>query len=135
MNKENYLQVACITTDNDSNFCAAFRVDAYAETGDEEEEEQAPIEKIVVALEEMEQISDTEVLQTKPLQLENLLKEHDALSLTEHRRCISYTLNILSTKDVSNVPRWSSGTKIHLIRHLPKHLSLIHISEPTRLLS
>src|SRR5678815_4748931 len=126
---------SCITTDNGANFCAAFRVDAHAETGDEEEEEQAPIAEIVVKREEMEQISDTEVLQTKPLQLENLLEEHDALSLIKHRRCISYTLNILTTKDVSNVPRWSSGTKIHLIRHLPKHLSLIHISEPTRLLS
>ena len=86
-------------------------MDAHAETGDEEEEEQAPIAEIVVKREEMEQISDTEVLQTKPLQLENLLKEHDALSLTEHRRCISYTLNILATKDISNVPRWSSGAK------------------------
>ncbi|KAL7630147.1 UNVERIFIED_CONTAM: hypothetical protein RMT77_019713 [Armadillidium vulgare] len=69
----------------------------------------------------MEQISDPEVLLTKALQLENLLEEHDAPILSKHRRCISHTLNILATRDVSNVPRWSFGARIHLIRHLPKH--------------
>ena len=63
-------------------------MDAHAETGDEEEE-QVPITEIVVTPEEMEQISDPEVLLTKPLQLENLLEEHDAPILPKHLRCIS----------------------------------------------
>ena len=86
----------------------------HAETGDEEEGTdyiQVSIPEIVFTPEEMEQIGDPEVLLTNPFQLENLLEEHDALSLFKHHRCISLTLNILATWDVSKVPRWSSGSK------------------------
>ena len=95
-------------------------MDVHAEMGDEEEEEQVPIPEIVITPEEMEQIGDPEVLLTNPFQLENLLEEHDALSLFKHQHCISLTLNILANRDVSKVPRWSSGAKDPL-RHLQTH--------------
>lgn len=85
-------------------------MDAHAETGDDEKD-QVLIPEIMVTPEEMEQISDPEVMQTKPLQLEDLLEDHDAFSLPKHRRCISHTLNILATRDVSNVPRCPSDAK------------------------
>ena len=98
-------------------------MDVHAETGDEEEE-QVSITEIVITPEEMEQISDPEVLLTKPLQLENLLEEHDAPILPKHLRCISHTLNILATRDVSNVPRWSSGAKDPFNKTLAKAQAL-----------
>ena len=98
-------------------------MEAHAETGDEDKE-QVPIPEIVVTPEEMEQISNPEVLLTKPLQLENLLEEHDALILPRHRRCIYHTLNILATRDVSNVPRWSSGAKDPFNKTLAKAQAL-----------
>ena len=48
------------------------------------EEEQLLIPEIVITPEEMEQIGDPDVLLTNPFQLENLLEEHDALSLFKH---------------------------------------------------
>ena len=65
----------------------------------------------MITPEEMEQTGDPEVVLTNPFQLENLLEEHDTLSLFKHHRCISMTLNILATRDVSKVLRWSSGAK------------------------
>ena len=98
-------------------------MDVHAVMGNGKEEQKVPISEIVVTPEEMEQISDPGVLLTKPLQLENLLEEHDALSLPRHSRCISHTLNILVTRYVSNVPRWFSGAKdpFNKTLDLPKH--------------
>lgn len=106
-----YFQVVCTTTDNGANFCAAFRVDTQTDISDEGDAEQGLIPEMVDAPDVMEQMSDPDLVQTIPVKIETQLEEHYCPGLPSHRRCISHTINILATVDVSNVPRWSSGAR------------------------
>ncbi|XP_050708973.1 uncharacterized protein LOC126993880 [Eriocheir sinensis] len=87
-------KVVATTTDNGTNYVAAFKYFGAGDVPVEGEEEQDP-----------------EVVVGQPANLHAQLKEvvPAMIKLPKHYRCSAHTLNLIATADVHSVPGWNQG--------------------------
>ena len=83
------LQVISTTTDNCANFVKAFR-----EFGNDNQDG-----------------TDTTTDEVDMIDISNELNANDDIVLSHHVRCCAHTLNLPATRDVEDVPGWSSGPR------------------------
>jgi len=93
------LQVVSTTTDNGANFVEAFRVYGPAEN-----------EAVTIDLRNTCQEDDeTDFNEPVAIQYQNIAENIDECQLPNRHRCAFHTLNLLVTRDIEKVPRWSTG--------------------------
>jgi len=93
------LQVVSTTTDNGANFVKAFRVYGPAEN-----------EAVTTDLRNTCQEDDeADFDEPVAVQYQHIAENIDECQLPNHHRCASHTLNLVATRDIEKVPRWSTG--------------------------
>ena len=92
------LQVDSTTTYNGANFVKAFRVYGPAEN-----------KAVTIDLRNTCQEDEADFDEPVAIQYQNMAENIDECQLPNHHRCASHTLNLLATRDIEKVPRWSTG--------------------------
>ena len=87
------------TTDNGANFVKAF--DVYGPAN----HEAVPIDVGPT----IESSSAEDVDEVITVEYHEIAPTFDMGALPNHFRCVSHTLNLLATRDISKVPGWSTG--------------------------
>ena len=88
-------QVVSTTTDNGANYISAFNRNSERDAEQQEQE-----------------VVDPEVVHTSTIlvadALEEVNQQEEVVQLPKHRRCAAHTVNLLSSRDVENVPGWTT---------------------------